>query len=154
LQRLREAAKVAGPQIILRPAGEGIEDLHDLYAACDVYISLHRTEGFGLNLAEVMMAGRPLIATKWSGNLDFMNSKCVALVNADLVPLDDPDKVYSQKAGRWAEPRMDEAIRWLRTLAQNPDQRRHFADAAKATAMMELSGNAVQTLQRTVRTDS
>ena len=154
LQRLREAAQVAGPQIILRPAGDGLEDLHDLYAACDVYISLHRTEGFGLNLAEVMMAGRPLIATKWSGNLDFMSSKCVALVNADLVPLDDPDKVYSQKAGRWAEPRMDEAIRWLRTLAQNPDQRRQFAEAAKATAMMELSGNAVQTLQRTVRTDS
>jgi glycosyltransferase involved in cell wall biosynthesis len=153
LQRLREAAQVAGSQIILRPAGEGLEDLYDLYAACDVYISLHRTEGFGLNLAEVMMAGRALIATKWSGNLDFMNSKCVALVNADLVPLDDPDKVYSQKAGRWAEPRMDEAIRWLRTLAQNPDQRRQFADAAKTMALAELSGNAVQTLQRTLRAD-
>jgi glycosyltransferase involved in cell wall biosynthesis len=148
LQRLREAAKVAGPQIILRPAGDGLEDLHDLYAACDVYISLHRTEGFGLNLAEVMMAGRALIATKWSGNLDFMDSKCAALVNADLVPLDDPDKVYTQKAARWAEPRMDEAIRWLRTLAHNPDQRREMAEAAKAKVMAELGGNAVQTLQR------
>ena len=154
LQRLREAAKVAGPQVILRPAGEGLEDLHDLYAACDVYISLHRTEGFGLNLAEVMMAGRPLIATKWSGNLDFMDAKCVALVNADLVPLDDPDKVYSQKSGRWAEPRMDEAIRWLRTLAQSPDQRRQFAEAARAMAIAELSGNAVQTLQRPLGADS
>lgn len=149
LQRLREAAQVAGPQIILRPAGEGLDDLHDLYAACDVYISLHRTEGFGLNLAEVMMAGRPLIATKWSGNLDFMDSNCVALVNADLVALDDLDKVYTQKAARWAEPRMDEAIRWLRTLAHNPDQRRQMAEAAKAKAMAELDGNAVQTLQRT-----
>jgi len=148
LQRLREAAQVAGPQIILRPAGEGLEDLHDLYAACDVYISLHRTEGFGLNLAEVMMAGRPLIATKWSGNLDFMDSKCVALINADLVPLDDPDKVYTQKAARWAEPQADEAIRWLRTLAENPEQRTEFARAAKARAIMELSGNAVQTLQQ------
>lgn len=148
LQRLREAAKVGGSQIILRPAGEGLEDLHDLYAACDVYISLHRTEGFGLNLAEVMMAGRPLVATKWSGNLDFMDSKCVALVNADLVPLDDPDKVYTQKAARWAEPRMDEAIRWLRTLAQNPEQRQQLAAAARIKAMAELSGNAVQTLQQ------
>ncbi len=148
LQRLREAAKVGGSQIILRPAGEGLEDLHDLYAACDVYISLHRTEGFGLNLAEVMMAGRPLVATKWSGNLDFMDSKCVALVNADLVPLDDPDKVYTQKAARWAEPRMDEAIRWLRTLAQNPEQRQQLAAAARIKAMAELSGNAVQALQQ------
>lgn len=154
LQRLREAAQVAGPQIILRPAGEGLEDLHDLYAACDVYISLHRTEGFGLNLAEVMMAGRPLIATKWSGNLDFMDAKCVALVNADLVPLDDPDKVYTQKAARWAEPRMDEAIRWLRTLAENPDQRRQLAEAARAMAMTKLGGNAVQTLQRPLGNDS
>ena len=147
LQRLREAARVGGPQIIIRPAGEGLEDLHDLYAACDVYISLHRTEGFGLNLAEVMMAGRPLIATKWSGNMDFMDPKCVALVNADLVPLDDPDKVYTQKAARWAEPRMDEAIRWLRTLAHNPDQRRELAEAAKTHAMAKLGGSAVQILQ-------
>jgi glycosyltransferase involved in cell wall biosynthesis len=87
LHRLREAAQVAGQQIILRPAGSGLDDLHDLYAACDVYISLHRTEGFGLNLAEVMLAGRPLIATNWSGNLDFMDCECVALVNADLVAL-------------------------------------------------------------------
>jgi glycosyltransferase involved in cell wall biosynthesis len=152
LQRLREAAKVAGPQIILRPAGNGLDDLYDLYAACDVYISLHRTEGFGLNLAEVMLAGRPLIATKWSGNLDFMDSKCVALVNADLVPLDDPDKVYTQKAARWAEPRIDEAIRWLRTLAHNPDQRHEMAEAAKAKVMAELDGNAVQTLQRANKT--
>jgi glycosyltransferase involved in cell wall biosynthesis len=147
LQRLREAAQVAGPQIILRPAGEGLDDLHDLYAACDVYISLHRTEGFGLNLAEVMIAGRPLIATKWSGNLDFMDAKCVALINADLVPLDDPDKVYTQKLARWAEPRTDEAVRWLRKLAENPEQRSELAQAAKVKAMTELGGKAVQTLQ-------
>lgn len=147
LHRLREAAQVAGQQIILRPAGSGLDDLHDLYAACDVYISLHRTEGFGLNLAEVMLAGRPLIATNWSGNLDFMDSECVALVNADLVALDDPDKVYTQKAARWAEPRMDEAIRWLRKLASDPDQRREFADAARTRALSALGGNAVETLQ-------
>lgn len=154
LHRLREAAQVAGPQIILRPAGDGLEDLHDLYAACDVYISLHRTEGFGLNLAEIMLAGRPLIATKWSGNLDFMDNKCVALVNADLVALDDPDKVYTQKAARWAEPRMDEAIRWLQTLARNPDQRLKLAEAGKAKAMAVLGGRAIEALHGKNRTDT
>jgi glycosyltransferase involved in cell wall biosynthesis len=153
LHRLREAAQVAGPQIILRPAGDGLEDLHDLYAACDVYISLHRTEGFGLNLAEIMLAGRPLIATKWSGNLDFMDNKCVALVNADLVALDDPDKVYTQKAARWAEPRMDEAIRWLQTLARNPDQRLKLAEAGKTKAMAVLGGRAIEVLHGVNRTD-
>jgi glycosyltransferase involved in cell wall biosynthesis len=147
LQRLREAARVAGPQIILRPAGNGLEDLHDMYAACDAYISLHRTEGFGLNLAEVMLAGRVLIATKWSGNLDFMDSACVALINADLVALEDPDGVYTQRGARWAEPHMDEAIRWLRTLGKDPELRKAMTQLAKVRAQTSLTGNALHALR-------
>ncbi|GBF56676.1 hypothetical protein PbB2_00333 [Candidatus Phycosocius bacilliformis] len=147
LKRLREAARAAGPQIILRPGGNGIEELHDLYAACDVYISLHRTEGFGLNLAEIMLAGRPLIATKWSGNLDFMDSDCVALINANLVTLDDPDEIYTQRTARWAEPNLDEAIRWLRTLAHNRDLAQQMSAAAKLKANRVLGGKAADVLQ-------
>lgn len=147
LQRLRDAARTAGPQVILRPALNGLEELFDLYAACDVYVSLHRTEGFGLNLAEVMLGGRPLIATKWSGNLDFMDKECVALINAELVPLDDPDAVYKQRSARWAEPQLDEAIRWLRKLAAEPALGHRMAEAAKVKAYELLSGRAAQALQ-------
>jgi len=75
------------------------------------------------------------------------------LVNADLVALDDPDKVYTQKAARWAEPRMDEAIRWLQTLARNPDQRQQLAEAGKAKALAVLGGRAIEALHGTNRTD-
>ena len=147
LQRLREAARVGGSQIILRPAGNGLDDLHDMYAACDVYISLHRTEGFGLNLAEVMLAGRTLITTKWSGNLDFMDSESVALITADLVTLEDPDRVYTQQGARWAEPHMDEAIRWLRSFGKDPELRNRFAQAAKIRAQASLRGSAIAALR-------
>jgi glycosyltransferase involved in cell wall biosynthesis len=147
LQRLREAARVAGPQIMLRPAGNGLEDLHDMYAACDVYISLHRTEGFGLNLAEVMLAGRALIATKWSGNLDFMDTTSAALINSDMVALEDPDRVYTQQDARWAEPHMDEAIRWLRSLGKDPELRDRLAQAAKVRAQLSLKGSAITALR-------
>jgi glycosyltransferase involved in cell wall biosynthesis len=132
---------------MLRPAGNGLEDLHDMYAACDVYISLHRTEGFGLNLAEVMLAGRALIATKWSGNLDFMDTTSVALINADLVALEDPDRVYTQQGARWAEPHMDEAIRWLRSLGKDVQLRSRFVEAAKARAHDSLKGSAIAALR-------
>jgi glycosyltransferase involved in cell wall biosynthesis len=153
LARLREAAQLAGPQIMLRAAGEGLEDLFDLYAACDCYISLHRSEGFGLNLAEAMMAERALIATNWSGNMEFMDSACVAFVTADLVALEDPDNIYTQKSARWAEPRMGEAVSWLRTLADDVDLRQQMARAAKARAMGELGGHAADILKRTSRSE-
>jgi hypothetical protein len=52
-----------------------------LQSACDCYVSLHRSEGLGLGLAESMMQGKPAIATRWSGNLDFMTPENSALVD-------------------------------------------------------------------------
>ena len=50
------------------------QDLADLFHACDVYVSTHRSEGFGLGIAEAMALGKPVIATSYSGNCDFMNA--------------------------------------------------------------------------------
>lgn len=57
------------------------EELNELFYNCDAYISLHRSEGFGLTLAEAMSYGKPVIATGYSGNLEFMN-----INNSFLVP--------------------------------------------------------------------
>ena len=51
------------------------DELNGLMAACDCYVSLHRSEGFGLTLAEAMSIGKPTIGTGYSGNLDFMNAE-------------------------------------------------------------------------------
>ena len=53
-------------------------------AACDCYVSLHRAEGFGLTLAEAMAIGKPVIATGYSGNVDFMNDANSYLVDYEI----------------------------------------------------------------------
>jgi hypothetical protein len=99
---LKEAArKSEGRVILLTPAEISIEDFYDV---CDVYLSLHRSEGFGLTLAEAMMRNKLVIATDWSGNRDFMNEANSALVPAHLVPAVDPQRIYTQTNARWADP--------------------------------------------------
>ena len=65
-------------------------DMAGLMAAADIVISLHRSEGFGLVLAQAMALGKPVVATAWSGNLDFMNERNSAQVSYKLVPVRDP----------------------------------------------------------------
>ena len=62
-------------------------EMASLMACSDVYVSLHRSEGFGLGIAEAMLAGRPTITTAYSGNLDFMNSQNSCLVGYRLTPV-------------------------------------------------------------------
>src|SRR5690349_8242958 len=60
-------------------------DVLSLYASCDVFVSLHRAEGFGLGPFEAMRLGKPVIATAWSGNMTFMNRANSCLVRYRLV---------------------------------------------------------------------
>ncbi|MBW8880862.1 MAG: glycosyltransferase, partial [Asticcacaulis sp.] len=77
----------------IRVMSERLSDaeMDALIAACDLLVSLHRSEGFGLTLAEAMAAGVAVIATDWSGNRDFMTEGNSRLVPARLVPIRDPD---------------------------------------------------------------
>jgi glycosyltransferase involved in cell wall biosynthesis len=85
----------------------------------DCYASLHRSEGFGLGLAEAMALGKPVVATGWSGNMDFMDEENSYLVPADLVPIPDDVHVYGG-LGRWAEPDLDAAAGALRSIHDDP----------------------------------
>lgn len=91
-----------------------------MLAACDCYVSLHRAEGFGLTMAEAMYLGRPVIATGYSGNLDFMNERNSFLVDHRLVEI-GPDAVPYPAAGRWAEPDVDDAARLMREVFEQPE---------------------------------
>ena len=51
------------------------DDVLALMEACDVYVSLHRSEGLGLAMAEAMLMGKPVVATGYSGNTEFMNEE-------------------------------------------------------------------------------
>ncbi len=141
-ETLARAIGAAGDVRLLRPAHDDPQEYDDLLAACDVYLSLHRSEGFGLNLAEAMARARPVIATAWSGNVDFMNETCALLVPARLVPVIDADGVYRMRGARWAEPDLDAAIAHLRRLDQTPDFAAEIGARARAAVIENLSGGA------------
>jgi len=85
------------------------EKMLKLINSCDSIVSLHRAEGFGLHLAEAMAFGKMVIATNWSGNVDFMNSENSFPVNYDLVEIQEDHKHY-KKGYHWANPCGDHAV--------------------------------------------
>jgi len=92
----------------------------DLFASADILFSPHRAEGFGLAIAEALAAGKPALATGWSGNMDYMQSLPELLIAYRLVPVEDLAGVYRGGAGLyWAEPDQKDAVQRLRGLCAN-----------------------------------
>lgn len=93
----------------------GKDDVHRLMAACDAYVSLHRSEGFGLTLAEAMFLGKPVIATGYSANMDFMEVGNSLPVRYRLVEIEDEAGPYRQGA-RWAAADVEHAAEQMRSV--------------------------------------
>ncbi|MGD9996128.1 MAG: glycosyltransferase [Ilumatobacteraceae bacterium] len=98
----------------------------------DALVSLHRSEGLGLHLAEAMWLGTPTIATRYSGNLDFMDDDNSLLVDAALVAVTNGEGVYPARA-RWAEPDLDAAAHAMRRIVNEPQLAARLATAGRAT---------------------
>ena len=98
-----------------------------LHASCDVFVSLHRSEGLGFGLMEAMSLGKPIIATGWSGNMAFMDHTNSCLVRYKLIPVRATVDVYTEdvlgKTAMWADPDLDEAAAWMKKLVDDPEQR-------------------------------
>jgi glycosyltransferase involved in cell wall biosynthesis len=122
-------AETPGTTLIHRSMSRA--ELAALQAACDCFVSLHRAEGFGMALAESMLAGRPVIATGWSGNLEFMNPDNSCLVNHRLVEIEHTIGPY-KKGQQWAEPDIEHAAWWMRELAEKPARREEIGRAGQA----------------------
>ena len=114
----------------------------DLHAVCDAYVSLHRSEGFGLNIAEAMLLGKPVVATAWSGNADFMHTGNSCPVNYTLVRLDRDFGPYRQ-GNRWADPDLDHAASYMRRLVDDDAFRRQIGACATATIAADYSYEAI-----------
>jgi glycosyltransferase involved in cell wall biosynthesis len=112
-----------------------------LQACSDCYISLHRSEGLGLGMAECMLLGKPVVATAYSGNLAFMNADNSCLVGYSLVPVEE-GQYPAWQGQRWAEPEIDEAARHLRRLADDPAYARRIGKRAQASVRNTLSVSA------------
>lgn len=94
-------------------------EVRSLMSRCDCFVSLHRSEGFGRGLAEAMLMGKPVIATGYSGNLDFTNEENCCLVDYVLVPVGEDE--YPHGAGQlWAEADVEMAAEFMRRLVEDP----------------------------------
>ena len=93
-------------------------EVNALLYNCDAYVSLHRSEGFGLGMAEAMFYGKPVIATGYSANLEFMNVANSFLVKYDLVALEQDIRPY-KKGNLWAQPDINHAAELMAWVFKN-----------------------------------
>ena len=136
------AAAEGRPDIVFWDERLSRADQMALVAASDCLVSLHRSEGLGLHLAEAMWLGVPTIATRYSGNLDFQDDECAMLVDAAPVKVTDGQGIYPPTA-TWADPDLDQAAAAMRTLAGDP--RRCAAIAVDALARMKMQPGPAET---------
>jgi glycosyltransferase involved in cell wall biosynthesis len=115
---LVDGAAAAAPHIDVVDRYVSSEDRSAMLASADCYVSLHRSEGLGLTPAEAMALGKPVIATGWSGNLDFMTDHNSYLVPYSLMPVGDDGGAYPAE-GEWAEPDLAEAARLMRHVFED-----------------------------------
>lgn len=107
------------------------EAVMKLIASAHVLLSPHRAEGYGLPLAEALLLGVPVLATGWSGNVDFMADTPELLIGHRLVPVVDPHGVYRVKGAMWADPSIDDAVAKLRALHASPELRQRLVAKAQ-----------------------
>ncbi|MFN8525602.1 MAG: glycosyltransferase family 4 protein [Chloroflexota bacterium] len=140
LAELRDAAR--DPRITVWDETVSPESVGDLMAACDVYVSLHRAEGLGLTLAEAMSHGKPVVATGWSGNMDFMTVANSVPVRFKLETLQRDAGPYSAGT-EWAVPDEVHAAACMRELFEQPSWRRELGEMGRADLRSRYSTESV-----------
>jgi len=110
-----------GARIKFMDAHVSAAEMNALYASADCYVSLHRSEGLGLGMAQAMYLGKPVIATNYSGNLEFMDSENSLLVDYAMTELNQDSGPY-ERGTRWAEPSVEHAATLMRFVYENRKQ--------------------------------
>lgn len=130
-------------------------EMDSLLASCDVYASLHRSEGYGLGMAEAMVLGKPVVATGYGGNTDFMPPGAAATVGYDIRPITARDHRYDNRFADWyrpgqlwAEPDVAQAAAWLRRLADSPGLRARMGARAREAIRAHSGEEAVGAVMR------
>jgi glycosyltransferase involved in cell wall biosynthesis len=118
------------------------DEMRELMASCDSFVSLHRSEGFGFGMAEAMYLGKPVIATNYSGNLDFTKKDNSCLVDYRLVPVKAGEYLFPE-GQVWADPNIDEAAKYMRRLVDDRDYGRRLGKAAADFIRQQHSAKAV-----------
>lgn len=132
------AAAARDRRIVLRDDMLERADLQALHRCVDVHVSLHRSEGFGLGMAEAMCMGKPVIATAYSGNMEYMTPENSCLVNFDMIPVGEGDYRHGQ-GQRWADPDPVHAAHHMRALYENRALGAHIGAKASMAIAKDFS---------------
>jgi glycosyltransferase involved in cell wall biosynthesis len=117
-------------------------EILQLQASCDSFVSLHRSEGFGLSVAEMMYLGKPVISTDWSATAEFVTPQNGCPVEVALVTLERNYDVFP-KGAVWAEPSVDHAAAYMRRLVEDPAWGAALGARAAADIRRRFSARAV-----------
>lgn len=142
-EKLRQLLNaVAGDRrILVRDEVIGRKEFQALQKCVDAYVSLHRAEGFGLGIAECMHMGKPVIATGWSGNMEYMTAGNSCLVDYELIPVGEGEYLHYQ-GQRWADPDVSHAADYMRRLVADPQFRADIGAQAAFDMREKLSPQA------------
>ena len=109
------------PRIMVLDALLERDAMYGLQSVCDAYISLHRSEGLGLGMAECMALEKPVIATAYSGNLEFMTQSNSCLVNYRLIPLLPGEYIDYEDGWFWADADTEHAAYYMRKIFEDSE---------------------------------
>lgn len=141
------AAVAARPDIHLLEETVSVGAKNAMIAGCDCYVSLHRSEGLGLTMGEAMHFGRPVIATGYSGNLDFMTDENSFLVRHSLAEI-GPDAPPYPAEGMWAEPDLEHAAELMRGVYEDraaaAEKGRRAAAEIRRTHSLQASRQSIE----------
>jgi glycosyltransferase involved in cell wall biosynthesis len=124
-------AEADGLNVVMLEGHMDREELAALIDTADCYFSPHRAEGFGLTLLEAMALGKPVIATNYSGNVDFMTADNSYPIDYRMAALTRDYGPYMRGA-EWAEPDLDHAARLIRQVVEQPADARARGARARA----------------------
>ena len=148
LAEVRRAA-AGRPDVVVVDDYLSAGEVAGLIERSDCLVSLHRAEGYGLNLADAMAAGTPVVATGWSGNLAFMDATSAFLVPYEEVEVGPGAAPYPAEA-RWAQPDLDAAAGLLRAVVDDPAAARARGAAGRRKVLaentLEIVGERVRAL--------
>lgn len=120
----------------------------NLVRCCDCFVSLHRSEGFGRGISEAMTLGKPVIATGYSGNMEFMNPEVSFPVAYDLIPLADGEYPHSENQV-WADADVGEAASYMIQLVDHPGNGRVVGNRARLHMKQKFSYSTIGLKYRT-----
>lgn len=138
-----DAAVQQDARIVLINETLPYEDILRLKTGADAYLSLHRSEGWGFGMIEAMNLRVPVVATAYSGNMDFCTPDTCWLVDYSLTEVGPQAYIFVRPGQKWADPDVADAARQMRQLFDHPKERATRAEAARALVRTQFSEAAI-----------